>query len=189
MIAPVFGKGEEMKIVMGPLTRARPEWGLEKGGLATLVADGPEGRPEVLAAQILFGVAMQGTRVLMLLPVTREVDETWKAMVSLMADGDTKSAAQAMRSLPISMHTCGTGWEKIGRADLIYAPGLNAQEMRRLSSRTDASILAVGSEFGRQSSNRPVEVIRVGGSAILIDSKGVEIPVVYDPSGPIYRPA
>jgi hypothetical protein len=176
-----------MKIVMGPITRVRPGWGLDEGKMAVLVTNDSGGRPEVLAAQILFGAAMQGARVLMLLPLDRETDGTWEAMINLMADGNAKSAAQALRSLPISLHACGTGWEKVGRADLVFAPGLNSQEMRRLSARTEAPILAVGSEFDCQSPNRTVEVIRVGGDTLLLDSEGFEIPVVYDPSGPIYR--
>lgn len=178
-----------MKIVMGPITLARPGWGLEKNRVATLVSNDAGGRPDVLAAQILCGAALQGARVLMLLPVARECDETWKVMVTLLADGSAKSAAQAMSCLPISMHTHGTGWDKASRADLVYAPGLTARELRRLGAQTEAPILVVGKEFDHESPSRPVEVVRVGGDTLLLDSEGVEIPVVYDPSGPIYRPA
>lgn len=178
-----------MKIVMGPITLARPEWGLEKGSVVTLVSNDAGGRPDVLAAQILCGAALQGARVLMLLPLSREKDEAWHAMMTLLADGTSKSAAQAMKYLPITMHTCGTGWDKAAQADLVYAPGIGARELRRLSSQTEAAILAVGKEVDRQSSSRPVEIVRVGGNTLLLDSEGFEIPVVYDPSGPIYRPA
>jgi len=184
-----FGKGEEMKIVMGPLTLACPGWGLEGSRVTTLVAKGTEGRPDVLAAQILCGAALQGARVVMLLPAAREQDETWKMMIAQLADGNAKSAVQAMMGLSISMYTCGAGWDRAERADLVYAPGLSARELRQLDQKTKAPILVIGKDFDRESSNRPVEKIRVGKDTLLIDSEGVEIPVVYDPSGPIYRPA
>lgn len=178
-----------MKIVMGPITLARPGWGLERGSVTTLVSNDAGGRPDVLAAQILCGAALQGVRVLMLLPLSREKDEAWRAMMTLLADDSVKSAARAMRNLPITMHTCGTGWDKAAKADLVYAPGIGTQDLRRLRSQTEAAILALGEGIDRQSSGRPVEIVRVGGTTLLLDSEGVEIPVVYDPSGPIYRPA
>lgn len=178
-----------MKIAMGPITLVRPGWGLDRGALVTLTTSDGSGRPDVLAAQTLCSAALQGARVLMLLPDSREQDETWKAMVQMLTDGTPKSAAQAMSHMKISMHTCGTGWEKARQTDLVYVSNLRAQDLRRLGRMTDAPILNVGTEVDVRSAKRPMEVIRVGGDHLLLDSEGFEMSVTYDPSGPIYRPA
>jgi hypothetical protein len=177
-----------MKIVMGPVMLAPPDWGLNEGDMVILTPDGEDGRPEVLAAQILYGTAFAGGRVVMLLPGRREEDQTWQVMTVMLSDGTAKSAAQAMGSLSIQVYACKAGWGRTAQADLVFAPGLTGLEMRRLSEQTRAPILTVGGEY--RSSKRP-EIIRVGNEALLFESKkgNYEIPVVYDPNGPIYRPA
>lgn len=189
MNAPAFGKGEEMKIVTGPIPWVRPGWGLKEDSLTAVVSNDSEGHPHVLAAQMLCGAAVAGVRVLMLLPGDRVQDDVWTTLVALLTDSDGRSAARSLGKLPIVTQTSGTGREKARNAELVYAPGLSARELRDLSKRTNAPILVVGQEFDGESVTRSSEIIRVGGDALVMDSEGFEVPVVYDPSGPFYRPA
>lgn len=177
-------------ITAGPITNARPGWGLKKGAVTSLVTNDAGGRPEVLAAQMLCGAAMSGARVLMLLPHERDSDSVWQTMITLLAGGDRRNAGQTLRHLPIALHAHGMGWDKIGGADLVYAPGLSSRELRRIDIQASPPMLVVGKDFDHTSAlNFPSETIRVGGDCLVVDSEGFEVPVVYDASGPIYRPA
>lgn len=178
-----------MKICSGPLALARPGWGLEDNSVTSLVPDDAGGRPDVLAAQILCGAAFSGARVLMLLPGTRDEDPVWQAVGAFLAGGDRKLAATALRGLPIRMYACGNGRDRSDSANLVYAPGLTAHELLTLREQTSAPILMLGEGLEGQSAGHSVRFIRVSGDILLIDSEGVEVPVVYDPSGPVYRPA
>ncbi|MCP9209642.1 hypothetical protein [Streptomyces cucumeris] len=157
--------------------------------MTALVADGSGGHPDVLAAQVICGAAVSGARVLMLLPQARDDDEVWRRMITLLADGDPRSAARALGHLPISLHTSGTGWDRVRGAELIYTPGVQIRELRRLRDQTNAPILVTNKGIDRQSVNCSIEILRVSDDAVLLDSEGVKVSVVYDPSGPIYRPA
>lgn len=178
-----------MRIATGPIALACPGWGLDRGTVTALAPDGEDGRPDVLAAQILISAAQAGSRVLMLLPGDRSTDRTWSAMISMLADGDHRAAGREMGRLPIAMHSWGTGWDKAQSAELVYAPGLSVRDVRRLKDLTDAPIILLGKALDGESSNRPAEIIRVSGEQLSLPGRGFAIPVVYDPSGPIYRPA
>lgn len=178
-----------MKIPAGPITLARPGWGLDEGTVTSLVANDAGGHPEILAAQILGGAATSGAKVLMLLPGTRDEDPVWRVLGDMLSTGDRKSAATALRDLPILMYACGMGRDRSDRANLVYAPGLTPPELLSLREQTRAPILMLGKGFEEDSASRSVRFIRVGGDTLLIDHEGVEVSVVYDPSGPVYRPA
>jgi hypothetical protein len=178
-----------MVITAGPISLARPGWGLETGTVTTLVTDGTGGYPEVLAAQMLCSAAVSGAKTLMLLPYQRSDDDVWKAMVSLLAGGDPQSASRELRRLPITLHTGGTGWEKVERADLVYVPRLSPRNLRRIKKRVAPPVLVVDPDFDDGSRDISNRVIRVSCDALVVDGEGFEVPVVYDSSGPIYRPA
>jgi hypothetical protein len=139
---------------------------------------------------MLCGAALSGARVLMLLPQQRDSDSVWQTMIKMLTDGDLRSAGRALRNLPIALHAFGVGWDKLGTADLVYAPGLSSRELRRVDVQTSPPMLVVGKDFEHTATLRvPVEIIRVGGDHLMVDSEGFEVPVVLDASGPIYRPA
>lgn len=171
----------EMKIVTGPLAMAVPGWGLEGPGVTGVASGDGGGRPEVLLAQLLAGASVSGVRTL-LLPLDRDTDPVWGCLVQLLAGGDRKAAGQALRHLPMAVHSAGTGGDKLAGAGLVYAPAVTGRELRQMRDRTQAPIL-VPSEGGTD------EVIRVCGEVLVLDSTGREIPVAFDPSGPVYRAA
>jgi hypothetical protein len=178
-----------MVITAGPITLARPGWGLKRGTVTSFVASGSDGRPEVLAAQVLCSAAVSGAKVLMLLPNQRCDDDVVHVMMDILAAGDRKAASQTLRELTLTIHTCGLGWEKVGRADLVYAPGLSVRDLRRLDPAATPPMLVVGRDFDGRSACVPGNVVRVGGDILVVDNERFEVPVVYDGSGPIYRPA
>lgn len=179
-----------MKISVGPVGAVRPDWGLRDGSLVSFVGNDGDGHPEVLAAQTLCGAAMAGLVVVVLLPGARNEDSVWQAVVTLLGNGDARSAGQALSLLSLQVHSFKTGWDSVRCAHFVYAPGLSALELRRLRELNPSAPIVVGcTEFDVTSAIGPVEVVRIGGDALVIDSEGFEVPVVYDPSGPIYRPA
>jgi hypothetical protein len=125
----------------------------------------------------------------MLLPGTRDEDPVWEKLVTMLTLKGAKSAAKELVRLPLQMHACGTGRDKADKAQLVYAPGLTARDVRRLQEQVTAPILLGGTELDEGSTIRSVDTIHVGGDTLVVDSEGFEISVVYDPSGPIYRPA
>lgn len=178
-----------MKISAGPIALAKPGWGLKEGSVTAFVSTDAGGHPEVLTAQILCGAASSRKRVLLLLPAGRDEDPVWRTLVTMLTIDDHKSAASALRKLPILLHAWGTGRDRSDSAELVYAPGLSTRELRGLRSKTKAPILLTGKEFDEKSALVPVELIRVGKETLAVDAEGFEVSVVYDPSGPIYRPA
>jgi hypothetical protein len=178
-----------MNIPVPPISQVKPGWGLDERSITSFVSNDSGGYPEVLAAQTIIGAAFAGIRVVLLLPGHRDDDLTWQRIVALLAGGDRKTAAETLHRLPIEMHSGGSGLGGSDRANLVYAPGLTTRELRHLREQTDASILVVGKDFGEESIMRSVGVIRVGSDALVIDAEGIEVPVVFDPSGPIYCPA
>lgn len=190
MIAPTFGKGEEMKITAGFISQVRPGWGLQTGTVTSLMAIDADGHPEVLAAQMICNAAISGVKVLMLLPARRDDDDVWGSVVRLLAGNDSKSAGQELGNLPLAMHTFGTGWDRSGGAQLVYAPKVSGRQLRRFEGPDAPAILVVGQNLDDRSPFRVRnETIRVSGDALVVDGEGFEVPVVYDPSGPLYRPA
>lgn len=178
-----------MLVSTGPIAIARPGWGLKEGTIVSLVSNDSGGRPEVLTAQIIVGAAISGVKTLVLLPGLRSDDPVWSVVGELLGGGNAKAAAQEMRHLKLVMYTSGTGREHVGKAELVYAPGLSLAELMRLSDETVAPILTLTdleSETAKRLSN---EVIRVAGDTITLDAEGFEVPVVFDPSGPVYRVA
>lgn len=171
----------KMKIVTGPIAMALPGWCLEGPGVTGIVAGDGSGRPEVLTAQLIAGAAVSGVRTL-LLPVDRENDPVWMHLVQLLAGGDRKAAGQALRHLPMAVHTAGTGMDKLAGAGLVYAPAVTGRELRQMKEKTQAPVL-VPSEDGAN------EVIRVCGDTVSLDSIGCEIPVMLDLGGLMYRAA
>ena len=91
--------------------------------------------------------------------------------------------------MKLVMYASGTGREHVGKAELVYAPGLNPTELSRLSDETTAPILTLSDLESEVVKRLSSEVIRVGGDAIVLDAEGFEVPVVFDPSGPVYRVA
>lgn len=171
----------EMKIVTGPIAMAVPGWGLEGPGVTGVVADDQSGRPDVLTAQIVAGAAVSNVRVLMLL-ADRDRDLVWCHLVQLLSGGDRKAAAQALRHLPIAVHSGGTGMDKLPGAGLVYAPGLSGRELIRMKDQTQAPILT-------DSENGADEVIRARGGSVTLDSLGREIPVRLGIGDLMYRAA
>ena len=179
-----------MMITAGFLSRARPGWGLQTGTVTSLIASDADGHPEVLAAQMICNAAMSGVKVLMLLPSQRDDDKVWEAVVRLLAGGDSQAAGQVLGNLPLAMHAFGTGWEKTGRAQLLYAPRVSGRQLQRFEGQAAPAILVVGQNLDDRSLIRVRnETIRVSGDALVVNGEGFEVPVVYDPSGPLYRPA
>lgn len=178
-----------MKVPAGPITLARPEWGLAENSVTSLMTNGNDGHPDVLAAQIICNAASSDMRVTMLLPGAREDDGVWLKLIDMLAGGDRRVAAEELRGMSLLTHNWGTGREGSDRANLVYAPGLSIRALRHLGEMTNAPILVVGEEFDGGSITRSAGVIHVGGDVLAVNAEGFEIPVVYDPSGPIYRPA
>jgi hypothetical protein len=178
-----------MNVPAGPISLARPGWGLEEGSVTSLMADGASGHPDVLAAQIIFNAASSGMRVVLLLPGARGEDAVWPKLVHMLAGGDEQAAAKELLDMPVQMHLWGTGHDGCDRAHLVYAPGLSSRPLRRLGRSTNAPILVVGEDIDGGAIKRPARVVHVGATALRVGAEGFEIPVVYDPSGPMYRPA
>lgn len=178
-----------MTVPVGIITLKRPDWGLRKQTVTSVVANDSGGRPDVLCAQILCGVAFSGLRVLVLLPGGRGEDPVWQAVGKYLGGGDKKAAAELMAQVPMVMYASGTGREFAAKADLVYAPGLKAPELRNLMNITDAPILTLADFDDEVTVRLAQEVIRVGGDSIAVDSEGFELQVTYDPSGPVYRVA
>jgi hypothetical protein len=182
-------EGEEMLVSTGPIALARPGWGLKEGTIVSLVSNDSGGRPDVLCAQMLAGAAISGVKTLVLLNGLRTDDDVWKAIGDILGGGNPKAAAQEMRHMKLVMYASGTGREHVGKAELVYAPGLNPTELSRLSDETTAPILTLSDLESEVVKRLSSEVIRVGGDAIVLDAEGFEVPVVFDPSGPVYRVA
>lgn len=178
-----------MSVPVGIITLKRPDWGLKKQTVTSVVANDGGGRPDVLCAQMLCGVAFSGLRVLVLLPGGRGEDPVWQAVGRFLGGNDKKVAAELLSKVPMVMYASGTGREFADRADLVYASGLKATEMRNLMNITDAPILTLADLEDEVTVRFAHDVIRVGGDSIAVDGEGFEFPVVYDPSGPVYRPA
>lgn len=190
MIAPTFGKGEEMMITAGPISLARPGWGLEAGTVTSLMANDSGGHPEVLAAQLLYGAAVAGVRVLMLLPYERDRDEVWRSMVELATDKTPRSVGENLGNLPLRVLTHGSGWNETDGAQLVYTPELSSRQARLFGERQIPPILVVGQEIeGKLPPQIRSTVIQVGGDALVFEGEGFEVSVVYDHGGPMYRPA
>lgn len=178
-----------MKVPAGPISLARPGWGLEENSVTSLMTNDADGHPDVLAAQIICNAASSGMKVTMLLPGPRERDEVWLKLIDMLGGGDRRTAAEELLGMSLLTHNEGSGREGSDRANLVYAPGLSTRALRHLGEMTNAPILVVGEEHDGGSIMRPAGVIHVGGDVLAVDAEGFEIPVVYDPSGPIYRPA
>lgn len=178
-----------MSVPVGIITLKRPDWGLKKQTVTSVMANDSGGRPEVLCAQMLCGVAFSGLRVLVLLPGGRSEDPVWQAVGKFLGGGDKRTAAELLSKVPMVMYASGTGREFASKADLVYASGLKASEMRNLMNITDAPILTL-SDFDDEVTVRLAhDTIRVGEDSITVDGEGFEFQVTYDPSGPVYRPA
>lgn len=173
-----------MKISTGPLRSAIPNWGLAEGTTTAFVSGDSNGRPDVLIAQIICGAAMSGVKTLMLLPTSRQDDDVWARMLQLLSGGNGKMAAQAMGHMPIVLHAESTGRDRVGDAELVYAPGLTHRQLNALRPLTGAPFITT-----EETPPTVTDVIRVGGDILKIDSTGIEVPVLYDPGGPMYRPA
>jgi hypothetical protein len=178
-----------MLVSTGPIAMARPGWGLKKGKITSIVGNDSGGRPDVLCAQMLLGAAVSGVKVLALLPGLRGDDPVWQAVGELLGGGDKRVAASELRQIPLVMYASGTGREHVGKADLVYAPGLRPGDLEEIQKATSAAVLTLADVESDVATYGSAEIIRVGGDTILLDSEGVEISVVYDPSGPVYRPA
>lgn len=178
-----------MLVSTGPIALARPGWHLKPGSVTSIVADDSGGRPDVLAAQIICGAAVSGVKVLVLLPWDRREDSVWSVVVELVAAGSEEAAARAISSMPLLMYSGGTGKQYVGKAGLVYAPGLGPRELQELSEKTAAPVLTFTDLESEVALRTSAEVIRVCRDAIVLDGEGVEVPVEYDPSGPVYRPA
>lgn len=178
-----------MMVSTGPIALARPGWGLKENTITAVVSNDAQGHPEVLCAQMLLGAAISGVKVLALLPGMRSDEPVWEKVGHLLGGGDPKAAAREMRQMRLVMYASGTGREHAGKAELVYAPGLQPGELERLLDDTTAPVLTLTDVDAEIALKRANEVIRVGGDTIVLDGEGFEIPVVYDPSGPVYRPA
>lgn len=168
----------------GPIALVRPDWGLEKGTTTSVVADGDDGRPEVLIAQMLCGATAGGARAVMLTARGLDDDPVWAALRDLLAGEDAhdgRRVAEILSRIPLTAYRWGAGWDLLGGAQLVYAAGLSARDMRRL--RAVATAPVVTSATGSVD-----EVIRVGEGVIAVERAGFRVPVAYDPGGPMYRP-
>jgi hypothetical protein len=178
-----------MLISAGPITMARPGWGLKENTITAVVSNGSDGYPEVLCAQMLIGAAASGVRVLALLPGLRTDEPTWAAIGRMLGGGEPRSVARELRSMPLITYASGTGHEHVGKAGLVYAPGLRSDELERLLGNTSAPVLTLTDLDSETALRRAGEVLRVDGDRIVIDSEGFEVSVTYDPDGPLYRVA
>lgn len=178
-----------MHVSTGPIALARPGWGLKPGSVTSVVSNDSGGRPDVLCAQILCGAAIGGVRTLVLLPGMRDDEPVWKLIGELIGGGDAKVVAREMRQMKLVMYASGTGRQYAAKAELVYAPGLRPGELEQITSETMAPVLTLTDLDDTVGLKKSAEVIRVGGDHIALDSEGFEFPVVYDPSGPVYRPA
>ncbi len=178
-----------MRISVGPIALARPGWEIKQDSLVSFVANDGGGRPDVLCAQMLCAAAVSGIKTLVLLPGLRTDEPVWQVINELIGGGDSKKAAQGMRLIPLRMYTSGTGREHVGKAELVYAPGLRSGELERIFNDTAAPVLTLTDLDDTITLKKATEVIRVGGDTIALDREGFEVPVVYDPSGPVYSPA
>lgn len=178
-----------MVVSVGPIALARPGWGLKESAVTSLVPNDSGGRPDVLCAQMLLNAAICGMKVLVLLPGLRSDDEVWSSVGQILGAGDGRVAAREMRHLRLVMYASGTGREHVNKAELVYAPGLSPSELSRLTRETTAPILTLADLESETAKRLSSEVIRVGGDTIVYDAEGFEVPVVFDPSGPVYRPA
>jgi hypothetical protein len=178
-----------MLVSTGPIALARPGWGLKGGVITSVVSEDSGGRPDVFCAQMILGAAISGMKVLVLLPGLRGDDPVWSVIGELLGGGDKKAAASALREIPLVMYASGTGREYVGKADLVYAPGLQLGSLTSIGENTSAAILTLADVETDVVKQGSAEVIRVGGETITLDAEGAEVPVVLDPSGPVYRPA
>lgn len=62
-------------------------------------------------------------------------------------------------------------------------------EIDQVAGNTSAPVLTLTDLESEIATRISHEVIRVAGDTISVDSEGFEVPVLYDPSGPVYRPA
>lgn len=178
-----------MRISVGPIALARPGWGIEQNSVVSFVANDALGHPDVLCAQMLCAAAVSGIKTLVLLPGLRTDEPVWQRVVELIGGGDDRAAAQGLRLIPLRMYAAGTGREHVGKAELVYAPGLRPGELERISNGMTAPLLTLTDLDDPITLKKATEIIRVGGDTIALDSEGFEVPVVYDPSGPVYSPA
>lgn len=177
-----------MLVPAGPIAFARKGWGLKGGAITSVVAEDSEGKPDVLCAQMICGAAFSGVKVLVLLPGGRGDDPAWQAVGRLLGGDDRRMAADVLREVPIRMYASGTGRDCANEAGLVYAPGLRIGELEEIRNSTSAAVLTSSDKDGRGVEGQGAEVIRIGGDFVLLDSEGCKLPLLYDPSGPIYRP-
>lgn len=178
-----------MLVSTGPISLLRPGWGLKENTITSVVANDSGGYPEVLCAQMLCGAAISGVKVLVLLPGLRGDDPVWTVVGQLLGGGDARTAARELKQMRLVMYASGTGREHVGKAELVYAPGLSPMEIDQVASNTSAPVLTLTDLESEIATRISHEVIRVAGDTISVDSEGFEVPVVYDPSGPLYRVA
>lgn len=178
-----------MRVSTGPIAIVRRDWELKPGAITSVVSNDGGGRPEVLCAQMLCGAAISGIKTLVLLPGMRTDDPVWQTVGQLIGGGDAKTAARELRLMKMVMYASGTGREHVGKAELVYAPGLRSGELERISGETMAPVLTMADPDDPVTLRKAAEVIRVGGDTISLDSEGFEFSVVFDPSGPVYSPA
>lgn len=178
-----------MRVSTGPIAIVRPGWELKPGAITSVVANDSGGRPEVLCAQMLCGAAISGIKTLVLLPGLRTDDPVWQTVGQLIGGGDAKTAARELKLMKMVMYASGTGREHVGKAELVYAPGLRPSELERVADETMAPVLTLSDLDDQITVKKAAEVIRVGGDHIALDSEGFEFSVVFDPSGPVYCPA
>lgn len=178
-----------MHVSTGPIALARPGWGLKPNSITSVVSNDDGGHPDVLCAQILCGAAISDIKTLVLLPGMRTDEPVWQRIGELIGGGDPQKVARELRLIKMIMYTSGTGRQHVGKAELVYAPGLRSGELEQIASETTAPVLTLTDMDDTITLKKAAEVIRVGGDTITLDSEGFEFPVVYDPSGPLYRVA
>lgn len=177
-----------MIVSAGPLALARRGWGLKGGVITSVVAEQNGGRPEVFCAQTICGAAFSGVKVLVLLSGDRGNDPVWQAIGDLLGGGDRREAAASLRRIPLLMHSSGTGWDRIGEADLVYIANLQAADVRRALDGVTAAVLTLNDAEDGTAKFEAAETIRVGSDFIALDAEGGEVPMEFDPTGPVYRP-
>lgn len=177
-----------MMMPVGPLACAHKGWGLKGGTITSAIAENHEGRPEVLCAQMVCAAAISGVKVLVLLSGDRGDDPAWQAIGKLLGGGDRRTAADMLRELPLLMYASGTGRDRVGEAELVYAPGLRMGDLEEIQTNTKAAILTLSESEGEVPGHQEVEVLCVGGDFVMLDAEGYELPMTYDPTGPVYRP-
>lgn len=178
-----------MRVSTGPIALARPGWALRPDSITSFVANDSGGHPDVLCAQMLAGAAVSGVKTLVLLPGLRTDEPVWQIIGTLIGGGDPRTAATELRLIPMRMYASGTGREYADKAELVYAPGLRPGELEHITGGTSAPVLTLTDLDDEITVEKSAEVIRVGGDTIALDSEGFEFSVMYDPSGPVYRPA